>query len=237
MLTDCEKRIVKWHESVSALRKRGWRRDSVASLHPPTAVGVEHAPTGPAWERIGHASHHAQWVRATYCLTMRSRMNHAHTKLRSYAHTLRRTILCVLLFTSALFSAGCDHLSHPFTAAQAPSGKGIVYIYRPSKFSGSSGNFMILASTPDERSKGTGKNVGFIESGGYATVFATSKLTLTMPYGNSSVELDIEPGKSYYVRVDYLGGDERARLVILPESEATPEIAETKYQTNTWTGS
>lgn len=149
---------------------------------------------------------------------------------------MSRRILAALLLGSTLLVAGCDHLSHPYTAAEAPSGKGVVYIYRPSKYAGSGGNFMIVASNAEERANDQGRNVGFIENGGYTTVFAEGSLRLTMPYGQSFVDLELEPDQSYFVRVEYLGGDERARLVVVPASEAEEEIADTKFQTNTWTG-
>ena len=95
---------------------------------------------------------------------------------------------------------------------------------------------MVIASTAEELKRDQGKNVGFIESGGFTPYFAHGPVRFTMPYGSSSVDVDVKAGQTYYVRLEYLGGDERAKLALVPESEAKGQIADTNRQTNTFTG-
>jgi hypothetical protein len=72
----------------------------------------------------------------------------------------------------------------------------------------------------------------YIEDDGYTPIAIAGKLRLTVPVSKTSVSLDVESGKSYFVRFKgFAGTIERA-----DEAQGRPEIAETKLQENLWRG-
>jgi hypothetical protein len=93
---------------------------------------------------------------------------------------------------------GCAASGPTFEEPEAiPSGQGLVYIYRPSKFMGSAIVFDIHAGKKEDDFE-----ITTLKNGGYFPFYVEpSELTLwAETESEASVTLDVEAGETYYVR-------------------------------------
>jgi len=110
---------------------------------------------------------------------------------------------------------------------QSPeTGKSLVYVYRVDTFIASS----VAATLLDD-----GREVGVINVGGYISYLAnpgTHKLHTDTSRIDAPLYLEMEAGKTYYLRIDYDAGIWTGTFIISPrpEAEALPQLKLTRYQ-------
>ena len=155
----------------------------------------------------------------------------------------RLTFAVVKLAFVALVVAlttGCGNLGASYAPAVAPNNRGVVYVYRPAKHRGSAVTLKVTVVDETQTAPGQGTVVGFIENNGYVPLTALGKTRIEYPYAKKSVDLNVEAGKSYYVRLAMAPGmfdpPEMGTIDIVDEAAARPEIAETKIQESTYRG-
>jgi hypothetical protein len=168
------------------------------------------------------------------------------TALRSALTTLTdiRGHLCsalMALAAGALFVSlsGCGHLGASYVPAAPLQNRGVVYVYRPSRFKGSAINVRLLVADGQQVQAGGSTSIGLIENGGYVPVAALGKTRITYPYVQKTLDLDVLPGNSYYVRVVLNGGltfQQSGGLELVDEATGRTEIASTNIQENTYRG-
>lgn len=113
-------------------------------------------------------------------------------KVKTRTKEMKRIDNWMLILLIGLCLAACGSASH-FQKAETPEGKGLVYIYRPEKFFYSGLEYPVNAN---------GFKIDTLENGGYITYIAkpgriqfSARNEIT-----SYVTLDVEPGKTYYIR-------------------------------------
>jgi hypothetical protein len=113
-------------------------------------------------------------------------------------------------------------------------------VYRPAQHAGSAVTFKVIVADEGQTPPDPGTVVDFIEDDGYVPLTAAGKTRITFPYAKKSVELDVEPGKSYYVRVAHAPGmfdpAEAGTLRVVDEATGSREIADTKIEEKTYRG-
>jgi len=131
---------------------------------------------------------------------------------------------CILLLSVLLvsFLSGCSAKGPAFTKIDhLAADKGLVYIYRVPAFTGSAVYYDI---------KVNGNPITTLKNGGY---FPYQTLTGEIEFSaatetSSSVTLDVEPGKEYYIKgslsVGFLAG--RPHLAVVPNKVGEKEIQE-----------
>lgn len=143
----------------------------------------------------------------------------------------------VTLALALAWITGCGNLGAPYTPVAPSSDRGIVYVYRPSQHRGSALNVKVLFS---DESQPEPKTVGMLENNGYVPLSAIGKTRVMFPYADKVVDLNVEAGKSYYVRLAMAPGMFESRqhgtLVQVDEAAARREIADTKLQQDAYTG-
>ena len=145
---------------------------------------------------------------------------------------MKKTTITVLLLGLS-FVVGCGgHLGEPYTAATAPADRGMVYIYRPHQHRRSAVNFLLTASDAAQLATNTATVIGYIEDEGYVPITAVGKLRVTAKQSQTSVDLEVEPGKNYFIR---FAGHE-ATIAQVDEAKASSEIGDTKLQLDLWRG-
>ncbi|OHD74123.1 MAG: hypothetical protein A2V99_15225 [Spirochaetes bacterium RBG_16_67_19] len=103
-----------------------------------------------------------------------------------------RSILLALGLLAAL--AGCASLGPPFQPlASVPSGKAVVYFYRPSSFVGSAVSFTVNAGELPIISLSNGGYFPYIAAPGRISFWAKTE-------AESFVIIDVEPGLEYYLK-------------------------------------
>lgn len=157
----------------------------------------------------------------------------------SELHTRTKAAIVVIALTIA-FATGCGHLGAAYAPAAPPANRGVVYVYRPSQHRGSALNLQVLIAGESQASSGGGTVVGMIENGGYVPVTALGKTRILFPYAKKSVDLKVEAGRSYYVRLaaapSMIDPPEKGTLNVVDEAAAKAEIAETSIQDGTYRG-
>ncbi len=144
---------------------------------------------------------------------------------------MKKTIIALLLGLS--FVVGCGGALGPaYTPATATADRGTVYIYRPHQLRRSAVNFLLTASDAGQIDAKTATVIGYIEDNGYVPITAVGKLRVTAKQTQSSVDLDVEPGKNYFIR---FAGHE-ATIAQVDEAKAASEIGDTKLQLDLWRG-
>jgi hypothetical protein len=103
-----------------------------------------------------------------------------------------RWILLVLGLLSAL--AGCASLGPPFQPlASVPSGKAVVYLYRPPSFVGSAVSFTVNAGELPVISLSNGGYFPYVTAPGRISFWAKTE-------AESFVIIDVESGMEYYLK-------------------------------------
>ena len=147
----------------------------------------------------------------------------------------------VTLTLALAIATGCGgNLGAPYSPVAATNSRGVVYVYRPAKHKGSALNLGVIITDESRTPADQGTMVGFIENNGYVPLTALGKTRITFPYAKKSVDLDVEAGKSYYVRIAVAPGmfdpPENGTIELVDEAAARPEIAEAKIQEHTYRG-
>ncbi len=145
---------------------------------------------------------------------------------------MKHTIIALLLGLSVVVGCGGGHLGEPYTAATAPADRGTVYIYRPHQHRRSAVNFLLTAADAEQIEAKTSTVIGYIEDSGYVPITAVGKLRIAAKQSETSVDLDVEPGKSYFIR--FAGAE--ATIAQVDEAKANSELGDTKLQLDLWRG-
>jgi hypothetical protein len=148
--------------------------------------------------------------------------------------------LATMTLTLAIVTGCGGNLGVPYVPVAATNNRGFVYVYRPAKHKGSALNLGVIITDEGQTPADQGTVVGFIENNGYVPLTALGKTRITFPYAKKSVDLDVEAGKSYYVRIAVAPGmfdpPENGTIELVAEAAARPEIAEAKIQEHTYRG-
>jgi hypothetical protein len=148
-------------------------------------------------------------------------------------------IAIVTLALALVWITGCGHLGASYAPAVPSSNRGIVYVYRPAQHRGSAVTVKVMFSDESQPSPEP-RTVGMLENNGYVPLIAIGKTRILFPYANKSVDLNVEAGKSYYVRLATAPGmfdpPQNGTLVPVEEAAARGEIADTKLQEDAYTG-
>ena len=128
----------------------------------------------------------------------------------------------VVLALPFLFT-GCISVAKgpPFQAAKIPDGQGLIYIYQMKN----AGPIAITTAVEVD-----GKPVVVMKNSGYYPHFAhPGKCVLaSVQHKPSSVEIDVQPGQTYYVRCKYswsFGTKPPMHLQVVPESCGKTDVA------------
>ncbi|WP_225072842.1 DUF2846 domain-containing protein [Desulfuromonas sp. CSMB_57] len=135
---------------------------------------------------------------------------------------VRKAVVVLTLLALALL-AGCANLGHVYQEELVPQNKGVVYIYRPSRFIGGGVSYDVkVGETP----------VTTLYNGGYFPYFSDPGEVefWAKTESRSAVTLDIKAGETYFVKgtvgVGLLVG--RPHLTVVPNEAAGKEIADCK---------
>jgi hypothetical protein len=160
------------------------------------------------------------------------------TPLKLFKVTVQR--MAAMTITLAMI-AGCGgNLGASYVRAVAPNDRGTVYVYRPAMHTRSALNFAVTIGDASPTSTGQGILIGMLENNGYIPVSALGPTRITFVYAKKSVDLNVEAGKSYYVRIkaapNLFDSPENGTIEIVDEGVASPEIAAARIQENTYRG-
>jgi hypothetical protein len=151
-----------------------------------------------------------------------------------------RLVKVAVLALAIALTAGCGHLGASYAPTAPLNNRGIVYVYRPAQHRGSAVNVKVMIADESQAPSGEGTMVGMIENNGYVPLTAIGKTRILFPYAKKFVDLNVEAGKSYYVRLAMAPGmldpAENGTLVVVEETAARGEIADTKIQEETYRG-
>lgn len=135
------------------------------------------------------------------------------------------SVFAVLILIGCTSASGPLYTEKDYSRTPAP-GKALVYVYRVDTF---------IAATVTADFLDNGKNVGALNVGGYITYEADPgehELLTETSRIDKIVNLSMDAGKTYYIRLDYDPGVWTGTFLIrnIPENEALPQIRPTRYQ-------
>lgn len=126
---------------------------------------------------------------------------------------------------------GETQVAAPVTAVTAPSGTpAIIYFFRPGKMAGSINDIIVGTYVPDEVIVNL-KNARWYRSE-YASTGPREFITGIFSISDKKLNVDIEPGKTYYIRCSIMKGfGMQSQLELVDEQTAKSEMNSLKEQT------